>query len=98
MKKILGGILVVLIIAVATFYVTLVGATYRPEACTWTLDLAKVRALAASLPGDKPSEIRVEDVTGTDFPRALACPGRSWDKVHFRVYAYQLLFADKTLL
>jgi glyoxylase-like metal-dependent hydrolase (beta-lactamase superfamily II) len=100
MKKIIFGILAVLLGAAAIFYLTLVAATYHPDAaaCTWDLDLAKVRALAASIPGDKPKEIRVEDVTGTRVPRALACPGRSWDRATFRVYSYQLVFADKTIL
>jgi glyoxylase-like metal-dependent hydrolase (beta-lactamase superfamily II) len=98
MKKILGGIVVALIVIAATFYVTLVSATYGPENCTWQLDLAKVRSLASSLPGEKPKEIRVEEVSGMSLPKALACPGASWDKAQFRVYAYQVVYADKTIV
>jgi glyoxylase-like metal-dependent hydrolase (beta-lactamase superfamily II) len=98
LKKILLGVAAFLVVGAAGIYFGLVRATYHGEACTWDLDLARVRALAESLPGEKPTQIRVEDVTGTDIPRALCCPGRAWDKAHFRVYAYQLVFSDKTIV
>lgn len=98
MKKVLLRLGVGLLVIVALFYVTLVAPAYGPESCTFQLDLDKLRALAASMPGEKPREIRVEHVTSTDFPRAIACAGESWSKVQFRVYAYQLVFADKTIV
>jgi glyoxylase-like metal-dependent hydrolase (beta-lactamase superfamily II) len=98
MKRVLLGIGGVLLLAVVVFYFTLVAAKYGPEACTYDLDLGRLRALAGSMPGDKPREIRVEGVTGGSFPKAIACPGQSWDKVQFRVYAYQVVFADKTII
>jgi glyoxylase-like metal-dependent hydrolase (beta-lactamase superfamily II) len=98
MKKILLGIGGALLVGVVVFYFTLVAARYAPEACTYDLDLAKLRALAASVPGEKPREIRVELVTGASFPKAIGCPGQPWSKVPFGVYAYQLVFADKTII
>jgi glyoxylase-like metal-dependent hydrolase (beta-lactamase superfamily II) len=96
--KVLLGLVVGLVAGLAVFYFGFVGATYHGEACTWDLDLARMRALAASLPGEKPKEIRVEEVAGMDMPHALACPGSSWDAAHFRVYSYQLVYSDKTIL
>jgi glyoxylase-like metal-dependent hydrolase (beta-lactamase superfamily II) len=96
--KILLGIVGVLVVALAVLYLGFVAPRYHGERCTWTLDLARARQLASSLPGDKPREIRVEDVSGKDVPRALACPGRAWDQAEFRVYAYQLVFPDRTII
>jgi hypothetical protein len=64
------------------FYFTLIAPTYAPaEDCAYRLDLAELRTLAGSIPGDKPKEIRVEHVTSAEFPKAIACPGESWDGV-----------------
>lgn len=71
---------------------------YRPTECDDPLDLDKVRALASSIPGDKPKEIRVEHVSNASFPKALVVAGQSWKSAELRVYAYQLVFGDKTIL
>jgi glyoxylase-like metal-dependent hydrolase (beta-lactamase superfamily II) len=96
--KIVLGIVGFLVLALAVFYVGFVAPRYRGKECSWDLDLARMRQLASSLPGDKPKEIRVEDVSGMELPRALACPGQPWTKAQFRAYAYQLVFADKTIV
>jgi hypothetical protein len=97
-KKILLTVGALLVVGAGVLYFAGVAPTYAPEACSYDLDIARLRSLAASMPGNKPSEIRVEDVTGSEFSRAVACPGESWDKVQFRVYAYQLVFDDKTIV
>jgi glyoxylase-like metal-dependent hydrolase (beta-lactamase superfamily II) len=98
MKKALLTILGVLLIAIVTVYLTLIRAPYAPENCTFALDMSQLRALAVSIPGDKPTEIRVEDISGATMPQAVAVAGAAWDKVPFRAYAYQLVFADKTII
>jgi glyoxylase-like metal-dependent hydrolase (beta-lactamase superfamily II) len=97
-KKLLLGAAASLFVALTVVYFTLVSATYAPEACTYDLDLAQLRALAASMPGDKPQEIRVEHITSTDFPKHLVCPGQPWESVQFRVYSYQLVFSNETIV
>ncbi|MBS2027011.1 MAG: MBL fold metallo-hydrolase [Deltaproteobacteria bacterium] len=97
-KKILLTLVAIVLVGAMLLYFVGIRPTYAPEGCTYELDIAKLRALAASVPGNKPTEIRVEDVTGVEFPRAIVCPGESWDKAQFRAYAYQLVFDDKTII
>ena len=96
--KIVLGVVGFLAIVLVVFYLGFVANPYHGERCTWHLDLARVRQLASSLPGDKPKEIRVEDVSGMDIPRSLACPGRPFSKAQFRVYSYQLVFPEQTIV
>lgn len=58
------------------------------------LDLAAVRALASSLPGDKPTEVRVDRVADFVFPSGVMVAGDGWSMVDCSVYAYQLVYAD----
>ena len=98
--KILGGVVGVLLLAAIVGYFSLVAATYGPGNCgaETLLDLAKLREVATSLAGEKPSEIRVEEVTSGKIPKALACPGTSWDEIDLRVFAFQLVFPDQTII
>lgn len=73
-------------------------SSYRPSACHYTLDMVKIREAASSMPGDKPKEIRVERVSSASFPEALVVAGRPLKSAEFRVYAYQLVFDDKTVI
>lgn len=98
--KILGGVVGVLAVAAVVVYFTMVAATYGPRDCDAEirLDLATLRELAGALPGERPGEIRVEEVGGGPIPKALAVPGTSWREVGLRVYAYQLVFPDQTIV
>lgn len=73
-------------------------AAYRPSSCGYTLDVAKLREAASSMPGDKPKEIRVEHVSNASFAKALVVAGQSWKRAKLRVYAYQLVFGDRTVI
>jgi glyoxylase-like metal-dependent hydrolase (beta-lactamase superfamily II) len=96
--KILLAFVGVLTVLALVVFLVLVRPRYHGEHCTWDLDLGRVRQLAASLPGDSPREIRVEEVTRMEMPGALACPGHPWQLRAFSVYAYQLVFADRTIV
>ena len=98
--KIVGGVVGVLVLAAVVVYFTMIAATYGPANCepSIRLDLAALRDLAATVPGTGPSEIRVEEIGGGMIPMALAVPGTSWDEVAMRVYGYQLVFADSTII
>lgn len=62
------------------------------------LDLAAVRALASSLPGDKPTEVRVDRVADFVFPSGVMVAGDGWTMVDCSVYAYQLVYADRRVV
>jgi glyoxylase-like metal-dependent hydrolase (beta-lactamase superfamily II) len=96
--KIILGLLAVMLVGVAVLYLGFIRPRYHGEHCTWELDLAKVRQLASSLPGDKPTEIRVEDGGSLQMPRAIAVPGQPFEMADFHIYAYQLVFPDRTIL
>ena len=97
-KKILLSLTAVVSLALIIGYATLIHPSYTPSGCDYTLDIAKLRELASSLPGDKPREIRVEHVTSASIPKALVSVGQPWTSVQLRVYAYQLVFGDKTIM
>jgi glyoxylase-like metal-dependent hydrolase (beta-lactamase superfamily II) len=64
----------------------------------FALDLARIRALAGSLPGSKPTEIRYEEVMSWGFPEAILMAGDPWHVVPMHAYAYQLVFPDQTVI
>lgn len=62
------------------------------------LDLVAIRALASSVPGDKPTEVRVDRVADFVFPSGVMVAGDGWSMVDCSVYAYQLVYADRRVL
>lgn len=64
----------------------------------YELDLAKARALADSLPGDKPGEIRYERVMEMEFAEAMVMAGEAWKATPMPVYSYQLVYPDRTVI
>ena len=64
----------------------------------WKLDMAEVRRLAQSLPGDRPREIRVERVSDFKFPGAITRAGAGWGWLQMSVYSYQLVFPSHTAI
>ena len=65
---------------------------------TFTLDLARIRALADSLPGAKPSAVRYEEVLALRFAEAMVMAGDPWKETPMPVYSYQLVFPDRTII
>lgn len=65
---------------------------------TYSLDLAELRRLADSMPGAKPSAIRVEEVLEFEFPKVAVLAGSGWSKVKLPVFSYQLVFPDRFVL
>jgi len=55
------------------------------------VDLAEVRRLAGSIPGDQPTQVRFEHVAGFEFPSVAVVAGDGWGLTKMPVYAYQLV-------
>jgi glyoxylase-like metal-dependent hydrolase (beta-lactamase superfamily II) len=72
--------------------------THIPSEGSYAIDMAEVRRLADALPGDKPSEIRVETVASIDFPRTAIMAGDTWEQDNMPMSSYQLVYADKTAI
>jgi glyoxylase-like metal-dependent hydrolase (beta-lactamase superfamily II) len=64
----------------------------------WNLDLAELRRLAQSIPGDKPTQIRVERTFQFGFPGSIIRAGDGWGLVPMQVLSYQLVFPRHTAI
>lgn len=96
MSKWLRILIVLLIIGIPGYYAL---AIYSPAPTNdYPLDIAKIRELAGSLPGDKPTEVRYENVTALQFASAMIMAGDPWQKSLMPVYSYQVVFPDKTVI
>ena len=74
-------------------------AVHSPQpAGDFPLDLARIRELAESLPGSKPTEVRYETVMSMRFTEAMLMAGDPWRRTSMPVYSYQLVFPEQTLI
>ena len=82
----------------APAYYWLIMESHMPSEGSYSIDIAEVRRLADSLPGDRPTEIRVETVAITQFPKTAVVAGDGWDSVDIPISAYQLIYTDRTVV
>jgi len=61
---------------------------------TFHLELHELRRLSETMAGDRPHFLRVEHVSGFEFPEVAVVAGRGWSMTKMPVYAYQLEWAD----
>lgn len=62
------------------------------------LEMTQLRALADSIPGDKPREVRFEHMMTLTFSEAMIMAGEPWRKSPMPIYAYQLVYPDQTIV
>ena len=86
-------ILVVVLVILAGAYWWLV-INSEPASSQFSLDIAEMRHLANSLPGDKPTEIRTEQIASFRFPAAALMAGDSWTMQSMPASSYQLVYPD----
>lgn len=65
---------------------------------SFALDLAEIRRLASSLPGEKATAVRFERVAAFQFPSIAVMAGDSWAMTTMPVYSWQLVFPDHTVV
>jgi glyoxylase-like metal-dependent hydrolase (beta-lactamase superfamily II) len=88
----------VLMVALVPAYIWLFLESGTPGA-SYPIDLDQARALAQSLPGPKPTSVRVEHVTTIDdIPAMGIVAGGGWRRGELAVYAYQLVYPSSTLV
>jgi glyoxylase-like metal-dependent hydrolase (beta-lactamase superfamily II) len=78
-------------------YYALVKHSPQPGAA-FPLDIARIRALADSIPGDKATAVRYEDVLALRFVEAMLMAGDPWRQTPMPVYSYQLVFPGQTII
>lgn len=79
-------------------YLFLLREVHVPSRCGWRIDLAAVRAEGLKRQGPRAREIRADHVTSFEFPEAMVVTGAPWGFTRMAVYAYQLVFPDRTVL
>jgi glyoxylase-like metal-dependent hydrolase (beta-lactamase superfamily II) len=68
------------------------------DTAPFNLDIAQVRELADSLPGDKPTRVRYENVGAFRFFAGMIVAGDGWSGAMMPVYAYQVAYPDHTAI
>jgi glyoxylase-like metal-dependent hydrolase (beta-lactamase superfamily II) len=91
-------ILVLVLVILAGAFWWLVLESDLPTDRNFTLDIAELRQLANSMPGSKPTEIRVEQVASFRFPAAALMAGDSWTMQSMPASSYQLIYPDRTII
>lgn len=95
----IAAIVIGLLVAIgAGAYYWLIIESHMPSTGSYTIDMAQVRALADSMEGGGPNEIRVETVGTITFPKTAVVAGDGWEGTALPVSAFQLVYADKTIL
>jgi glyoxylase-like metal-dependent hydrolase (beta-lactamase superfamily II) len=79
-------------------YYWLIIESHMPSTGSYAIDMAQVRSLADSIQGGGPAEIRVETVGTITFPKTAVVAGDGWEGTALPVSAFQLIYADKTIL
>ena len=95
-RRKLWWLLLLLILAVPAYYILVVHSPARGT--PYALDLAAVRSLAGSMGGAKPQAIRFERIMSLQFAEAMIMAGDPWRASPMPVYAYQLVFPDRTVM
>src|SRR5512134_390463 len=95
LRRLLYLVLVLAAIGAPAYY-WLIVESHMPSEGSYTIDMAEVRRLADSLPGDKPQELRVETVASIAFPRTAIMAGDGWEADDMPMSAYQLVYPDRT--
>jgi glyoxylase-like metal-dependent hydrolase (beta-lactamase superfamily II) len=86
------GILAVLLVVGGGAYYWFIGDGDPPRSITaFPVDIERLRALAAEMPGERPGEIRVERVGAFDFPAVASVGGDGWDIRPMGAYSYQVV-------
>ncbi len=94
LRRVAIGLIALLVIAGGAYY-WLVVQSGTPSG-TYTIDIAQVRRLADALPGDKPIEIRVEQLERGSFPAAAIVAGDGWAPSPMAMFSYQVVFPHST--
>src|SRR5215472_6776227 len=94
MRRVLIALGIIAVIGGAAYYWFIVDSS-APSGGRYAIDMAEVRKLAASIPGDKASEVRVERVADFSFPATAAVAGDGWKTLPVPVQSYELVFPGR---
>lgn len=89
-------VVAVLLAVLGAAYYWLIVESHMPADAAFELDVDRVRAAAAEVPGDKPASIEVENVALFTFPATGVVAGDGWSGAQLPVYSYRLIYPDNT--
>jgi glyoxylase-like metal-dependent hydrolase (beta-lactamase superfamily II) len=96
-RRLLWAVLLLLLIAAPAYYAAVIHSP-AADSSAYRVDVAAVRRLADSMPGDKPGEVRYEKVMAFEFARAMVVAGDPWSGTLLPVYSYQLVYPQHTVI
>lgn len=79
-------------------YFFLVIHSPAPSGPAFNLNIAEIRELADSVPGEKPSELRVEELSTLTFQKAMIIAGGKWAPAAMTVFSWQIMFDDQHII
>ncbi|HET9446664.1 MAG TPA: MBL fold metallo-hydrolase [Steroidobacteraceae bacterium] len=97
LRRTLIALAVLLAVAGAAYYWLFV-ESHMPSDASFALDIGRVRALGASVPGDKPVSIEVEQIGLFTFPAAGIVAGDGFEERPLPVYSYRLVYPDGSII
>jgi glyoxylase-like metal-dependent hydrolase (beta-lactamase superfamily II) len=97
MRRVLIALGLLAVVGGAAYYWLIVDSS-APSGGRYAIDMAEVRKLAASIPGEKPREVRVERVADFSFPATAAVAGDGWNTLPVPVQSYELVFPGHTAI
>jgi len=89
-----GYALLAIVAAAGVGYWAIFVESHTAPAGTHAIDIAEVRRLADSKPGEKPRIIRVETVAHLSAFRTIVVAGDGWQHVDLPVSSYELVYPD----
>lgn len=98
LRRFIWTLVIFLAVGAPAYYLLVVHSPALRNAAEFPLDMAQIRALAGSMPGYKPGEVRYETVAEFQFAEAMRAAGDPWKKISVPVYSYQLIYPDQTLI
>ncbi len=91
-------VLAVLLVLAGAAYYWLIVESHMPGDASFALDIDRVRAAAAEIPGDKPASIELEEVALFTFPATGVVAGDGWQGTPLPVYSYRLIYPDSSIV
>jgi glyoxylase-like metal-dependent hydrolase (beta-lactamase superfamily II) len=97
LKRAGWGLLALVAIGAVAFWWLLV-ESHEASPASYAVDIAEVRRLADSQPGEKPRLIRVETLTHLLVPSTIVVAGSGFERVDLPVSSYELVYGDHVAL
>ncbi|WP_428310283.1 MBL fold metallo-hydrolase [Hydrocarboniphaga sp.] len=90
--------LILLLVGAPAYYFAVLYSPRADGGSAYSIDVAAIRSLADSLPGDKPSELRYEQVMAFEFAQAMVVAGDPWRGTPIPIFSWQLVYPQQTVI